>query len=644
MCGISGVARWREGGALVDRMNEMIAHRGPDGSGRWSSPLGDVHLGHRRLSILDLTEAASQPFVKDGLVMVYNGELYNFVELRRELQALGATFTSTGDSEVLLEAWRAWGPDALPRLRGMFAVAIFDMATGRLVLARDQLGIKPLFYTQRTDGGLAFASELKALTAALDHVELDHTAMVASLLYYWVPDQHCAIAGVHKLAPGHWLEMTPDGTTATHRFFDPVATAAEAAAGDPVELRSVIVDSVRRHLLADVPVSTFLSGGLDSSLLTVLAKRANPAVDAYTIAFRSEDQKLEAMPDDLHYARMVARRNGIDLHEIEIAPDIVDLWPKLVWSLDEPIGDAAAINTVLICDAARRNGVKVLLSGMGADELFGGYRKHYATLLAQRYQRMVPGAVRRNVVSPLVSRMPVAIGGRGVRSTRWAQRFVSFGDLPEEAAFRRSYTHYDHDSLAALIDPGLAPAVGQLIDEHAAIYWDTPFDDAVNRMCLTDVRMFLVGLNLTYTDRASMASSTEVRVPFVDVEVMKAAFSYPAAAKIAGRERKAILKQAAEPYLPREVIYRPKGLFSAPLRAWIQRDLTEMVDDLLPRGELVQSGFLRTEAIRSMIDDDRSGRADYSKHIWQMLTLELWYRRMREVGAGPVGRSMPVAA
>jgi asparagine synthase (glutamine-hydrolysing) len=636
MCGISGVARWgRDTRSLVERMTERIAHRGPDGGAVWSSPDGEVHLGHRRLSILDLSDAASQPFVKHDLVLVYNGELYNFRELRDELVALGARFTSTGDTEVVLEAWRAWGPSCLARLRGMFAFAMHERATGRVVLVRDQLGIKPLFWTRNPAGGIAFASELKAVVPALDAVRLDRTAMVASLLYYWIPDEHCAVEGVEKLRPGHWLACDRDGTIETQCYFDPVAVAREAAAGDPIDLRSTIVDSVRRHLLADVPVSTFLSGGLDSSLITVLAKRANPAVDAYTISFRAADRKLEAMPDDLHYARLVARRNGIDLHEIEIAPDIVDLWPKLVWSLDEPIGDAAAINTVLICEAARRNGVKVLLSGMGADELFGGYRKHYATLLAQRYQRVVPGALRRGVVTPLVSRLPVAVAGKGIRTTRWAQRFVSFGDLPEEAAFRRSYTHYDEAGLVGLVSSDLAPVVHQLVAEHAATYADSPFDDAVNRMCLTDVRMFLVGLNLAYTDRASMAASTEVRVPFVDVEVMKAAFSVPGSAKIVGRERKAVLKRAAEPYLPREVIYRPKGLFSAPLRAWVRRDLTELVDDLLPHGELVESGFLVDREVRRLISDDRAGRADYSKHIWQLLTLELWYRRLRDAGAAP---------
>jgi asparagine synthase (glutamine-hydrolysing) len=390
------------------------------------------------------------------------------------------------------------------------------------------------------------------------------------------------------------------------------------------ELRRVLEDSVAAHLVADVPISTFLSGGLDSSLLTVLAARRDRDIDCYTISFRPEDRRLEAMPDDLAYARKIAARHGLPLHEVEIAPDVADLLPRMVQALDEPIGDAAAINAYLICRAARDAGVKVLLSGMGADELFAGYRKHYAALLAARYRRL-PGVVRSRVVAPAVERLPVAGRRRGYRSARWAKRFVAFADLPEEAAFRRSYTHYDVDELHELLDPELWPRVDQLVEEHAAVYAEGPADDQVNRMCYADTRLFLTGLNLAYTDRASMAASTEVRVPYVDKEVAAAAFAIPGRAKIVGRERKAILKQAAEAWLPREIVYRPKGLFSAPLRAWIRRDLADMVEDLVAGGKLVTSGLLDKQMVRTMIDDDRRGAADRSKEIWQLLTLEVWY-------------------
>jgi asparagine synthase (glutamine-hydrolysing) len=297
----------------------------------------------------------------------------------------------------------------------------------------------------------------------------------------------------------------------------------------------------------------------------------------------------------------------------------------MVEVLDEPIGDPAAINTFLICKAARAAGVKVLLSGMGADELFGGYRKHLACLLAARYRRL-PDSIRSRVVRPAVDRLPLTVRGRGVRQARWAKRFVSFADLPEQEAFQRSYSLFDAVDLVGLLDPELAPEVASVLEEHSMIYNDTVLTDHVNRMCLADTRMFLPGLNLAYTDRASMAASTEVRVPFVDVEVVRAAFSIPGSDKIRGRRSKAVLKDAAREWLPNEIVDRPKGNFSAPLRAWVGHDLRSMVDDVLLGGELVGSGFLQRTAVERLVADDRSGRQDGSKQIWQLLTLELWWQ------------------
>lgn len=635
VCGIAGCYQQPDGHRTAAAMIARLAHRGPDGSGLHSlvDHRVDAHIGHRRLSIIDLSPAAGQPFVKDGLALSYNGELYNYRELRAELVAAGARFRSASDTEVVLEAWRHWGPAALDRFRGMFAFALLDERSGTLALARDQLGIKPLFIMRRGKGVL-FASELKALVeVAGPELSIDDGALVASMLYYWIPEQRCALKGVEKLPPGSWAECKPSGEVAVHAYWRLAEVAVEAAAGPPAELARVVEDAVEAHLVADVPVSTFLSGGLDSSIVTVLAKRSNPDIDAYTITFRTEDQRLEAMPDDALYARKVASEYGVELHEIEIAPDVVDLLPRMVTALDEPIGDPAAINTVLICDAARAAGVKVLLSGMGADELFGGYRKHYANLLAARYQRL-PATLRSGLVRPVVDRLPVTVGGRGLRPARFAKRFLSFAELAEEPAFRRSYTMYDPQDLLDLVHPDLASEVAGVLDEHAGIYNDNALGDHVSRMCLADARMFLPGLNLAYTDRASMAASTEVRVPFVDVEVVRAAFSLPGEAKIAGRQGKAALKAVAESWLPHEIVHRPKGLFSAPLRAWVGRDLRELVDDVVLDGGLVRSGFLRRPAVERLVAAERAGRADHSKQIWQLLTMELWCRQVRERGVG----------
>jgi asparagine synthase (glutamine-hydrolysing) len=633
VCGIAGCYQQADGQKLVDIMTDRIAHRGPDASGSWSheDERVAVQLGHRRLSIIDLSTAANQPLSKDGLTLVYNGELYNYRTLRAELVVRGVRFVTESDTEVVLEAWRYWGPEALRRFRGMFAFAIVDERTGELALARDPLGIKPLYYLRRGTG-VAFASELKALVTAVgSELRMEPGALVASMLYYWLPEQRCAIDGVRKLPAGSWARLRPDGALSVQHYWRVEDVAAEAAAGPPADLRDVIEESVTAHLVSDVPVSSFLSGGLDSSIVTVLAHEANPAIDAYTITFRPEDQRLEAMPDDAVYARKVAARFGIRLHEIEISPDIVDLLPRIVDVLDEPIGDPAAINTLLMCQAARERGVKVILSGMGADELFGGYRKHLACVLAGRYHRL-PAAVRHGLVRPVVDRLPVAAAGRGLRYARWAKRFLTFAELPEEPRFRRSYTLYDPGELGALISPDLAGYVTQVVEEHSDVYNDNSLADEVNRMCLADTRMFLPGLNLAYTDRASMAASVEVRVPFVDPVVAQAAFSLDGGAKIRRRQGKVALKRAAENWLPHEIAYRPKASFSAPLRAWVRGDLQEVIHDVLIGGELVQSGMIRQDGLLRLVQEENDGREDRSKQIWQLLTLELWYRHAQALG------------
>jgi asparagine synthase (glutamine-hydrolysing) len=636
VCGISGCYQQPDGPKLVDVMTERIAHRGPDAQGIWNheNDRVSIQLGHRRLSIIDLSAAADQPLSKGGLTLAYNGELYNYKELRAELASRGISFVTSSDTEVVLEAWRCWGPAALSRFRGMFAFALADTKTGELILARDPLGIKPLFYRRR-GAGVLFASELKALVSAVgSELRIEPGALVASMLYYWVPEQFCAIEGVRKLPAGSWARFTPDGREHLEHYWQvaDVAREAEASRGHSAapDLGRVIEESVAAHLVADVPVSSFLSGGLDSSIVTVLAHRAAQEIDAYTITFRPEDQRREAMPDDAVYARKVAARYGVKLHEIELSPDIVDMLPRMVDALDEPIGDAAAINTVLMCEAARARGVKVILSGMGADELFGGYRKQMACLMASRYGRL-PGPARA-AARFAVDRAPVTLGGRGLRYARWAKRFLTFAELPEEPRFRRSYTLYDPDDLAGLLSPDLGGQVDRVVDSHREIYTDNSLHDEVNRMCLADARLFLPGLNLSYTDRASMAASVEVRVPFVDPVVAQAAFAIPGRDKIRNRQGKLALKQAAEQWLPREIVYRPKASFGAPLRGWVRNDLREVINDVLVRGELVGSGMIRAGALDRLIADDRAGREDNAKQIWQLLTMELWYRNARSMG------------
>jgi asparagine synthase (glutamine-hydrolysing) len=313
-----------------------------------------------------------------------------------------------------------------------------------------------------------------------------------------------------------------------------------------------------------------------------------------------------------------------------------DFWafaPRIAACLDDPTADAAVLPTWMLGRAARADGLKVTLCGEGADELFGGYRKHLACLIGGRYQGL-PVALRSKVVAPGVHRLPVAAFGRGIRYSRWAKRFLSFAELPEEAAFRRSYTLYDPPELTDLLDPALAGHVGAVVDGHHRLYTGGGLADHVNRMCLTDARLFLPGLNLAYTDRSSMAASTEVRVPLVDVEVFRAAFSLSGAAKIRGRVQKVPLRRAARGWLPKEVLDRPKASFGAPLRAWVTNDLGPLIDDVLLAGHLVSSGFLRPGPVRRMVADQRDGRTDESKQLWQLLSMELWYRGAMDAGVG----------
>jgi asparagine synthase (glutamine-hydrolysing) len=631
MCGIAGVYNIDEAIERGPVGLELLAHRGPDASGhfRTDTPV-PVWLGHRRLTIIDLSDAANQPFRDAGLVLVYNGEIYNYRELRSQLEAGGYRFRTSSDTEVLLAAWKTWGPACLPKLRGMFAFAMLEEATGRLFLARDPFGIKPL-YVYRSDRGLAFASEAKALAEMLGAgLSVDATGLVSSLMYYWVPEAHSAFGGLERLQPGHWAVIDPDGTYSVSRYFDPVGELGhrELTMTAP-ELAEVIDESVAAHLVSDVPVGAFLSGGLDSSILAAIAARNGTELSCFTIAFRPEDSAFEAMPDDAHYARMIAELHDLPLTEIEIAPDIVDMLPRMVRVLDEPIGDPAAINTVLISEAARAAGIKVLLSGMGADELFGGYRKHQAAIYAQRYRRL-PRWAREGVVEPIVTRVPVATRSRGLRYARWAKRFIGFASMSESEAFHRSYALFGRSDFEDLLSPDLMPVVDELLTEHEAVYSSVPELDLVNRMCFTDSQMFMSGLNLTYTDRASMSESTEVRVPYIDVDVARAAFSTPGSKKIVGSRRKAILRDAAKGLLPAVIIERPKGLFSAPLRSWIRRDLSTMIDDLVVGGRLVRDGILRKQAVVNMVEEDRAGTSDRSKELWELLTLEIW---LDEVGS-----------
>lgn len=627
MCGIAGFTGFTDNRSLAEAAGRIQAHRGPDNQTVWSDHL--FAFAHQRLSIIDLSEAANQPFHKGDHLIVFNGEIYNYKELQSKLQKeKGVVFKTSSDTEVALEMYLQYGEDCVNQFTGMFAFGVYHKLSGRLFLARDHFGIKPLFYT-RIGHAFAFSSELKALTGLPGfNKTINADALVSALNYLWVAGNETMFRDCYKLPPAHTLTLDPDKGPVIRKYWDVREQPRQVIGETENQIADTVANAfeaaVARHMVADVPVSSFLSGGLDSSLIAVLAQKHNKQLSTYTIATTEEDKKVEQMPDDARYARKLADSFGFDHHEIVVNTDIIKEFPAMVYTLDEPIGDPAAINTYLICKAARERGVKVLLSGMGADEVFSGYRRHKATLLAIRFRKWP--ALLRKLAATVVSWLPVKVMGRGFRLGRWAKRFMSFAELPPGDSYMRSYSYYDKKELADLLTADYKPAVEQVYAEHEALFQSGFTKDPVNQLCHTDIHMFLLGLNLTYSDRASMAASVEVRVPFIDKEMISLAMAIPGKWKQARGQSKYILKKAAERYLPHDIIYRPKASFGAPIRSWISGDLVPMVDDLLSKENVEKRGFLNYGYVKKMIEDDRNGTHDYAYQIYQFCTLELWCR------------------
>jgi asparagine synthase (glutamine-hydrolysing) len=390
------------------------------------------------------------------------------------------------------------------------------------------------------------------------------------------------------------------------------------------KLQNEMKQSVKRHMVADVPVSSFLSGGLDSSLISVLAQKSNNSLRTYTIKTLEKDNKYEKMPLDYEYAKKLSGEKNFVHNEIEVKADIITELPFIIKMLDEPIGDPAAINTYLICKAAQEKGVKVLLSGIGADEIFFGYRRQKATLLAQKY-RKVPEIIRKGITN-IINYLPVRGKNKGYKIRRWIKRFNSFANLPLEKSYMKSYSYYSDKELESLFVEKYHVGINQINNEHEKIFNEEFANDTVNQICNTDIQMFMLGLNLSYTDRASMAASVEVRVPFIDKNVIEFAMKIPGKYKYKNGVSKYILKKAAEGIIPKKIIYRKKASFGAPIRAWVSNDLRDMIDVLLSEENIVKRGFFNYEFVKRIIEDDRDGKSDNAYRIYQLLTIELWCR------------------
>jgi asparagine synthase (glutamine-hydrolysing) len=634
MCGIAGLVNWGDLSTLAS-VTDVQAHRGPDDRGLWETVMTDgswVGLGSRRLSILDLSPAGHMPMTTSAgdLTIVYNGEIYNYPQLRRELETLGYQFRSHSDTEAVLYLYQEYGPDCLRHLNGMFAIAIWDDARQQLFLARDHFGIKPLYYCHEGKR-LAFASEVKALLQVPGMPRrINFTALQQYLTFLWVPDPLTMFDGIYKLPAGHYA-VFKDGELDLVQYWDlrfPDAghnfkTAEAELAG---ELRERFSASVQAQMLSDVPLGAFLSAGLDSSsIVAAMAQKSSQPVRTFTIAFPEKYRKGEVTLDDTEVARRTAQHFGCDHTEILVEPDVVDLLPKLIWHMDEPTADPAIITAFLVNREARKD-VTVLLSGVGGDELFGGYRKYQAHYLAKRYRR-IPVSLREQVIEPAVAALPAFRGTSLKGVVRLAKKMARSGSLSPQDRFIMDSVYLTEAQKQTLYSDSALSKIngGDPRRQHLDYFARVANADFLNQMLYLDTKAFMVSLNLTYNDKMSMASSVEVRVPFLNWELAEwVAWNIPAELKLRRGTTKHILREAMRPLLPVEVLQQKKAGFAAPIDYWLASDLREMVDDLLSESRIRSRGLFNSQAVRQLVDEQRKGRQDWSYQVWQFLTLELW--------------------
>jgi asparagine synthase (glutamine-hydrolysing) len=617
MCGICGVAT-ADGDPpdldAVRRMSARLAHRGPDSDGLFAE--GGAALAARRLSIIDL-EGGTQPLRnEDGsVVVVQNGEIYNYRELRRDLERRGHRFATASDTEVLAHLYEEHGDEFVGRLRGMFAIALWDAERRRLLLARDRFGIKPLYY-RVAGGSLSFASELKSMLELPGFSrEIDARALSSYLAFNSIPAPLTIFAEARKLPPGSTLSWQ-DGEARARRYARPAPVPAEQARRGPsdalaAELRDVMRDSVRAHLVADVPVGVLLSGGVDSAGLAALAAgEAAEPLRTFSIGFE------ESSFNELDRARLVARRYRTDHHELILRPDAVELLPKLVEAFDEPFGDSSAVPTFLVSQLASEH-VKVALSGEGGDELFGGYYTYVADRLAPRVGRLAA------LAAPLAEALPSSDSKVGLEYK--AKRFARAAHLPpleRHHGWKEIFSAGARSSLLGGLDPGWDP-----LDLYRERYAETAGAEQLARLQDVDLGIYLVDDLLVKTDRSSMAHSLELRVPYLDERVADFALSLATPLKVRGLAKKRLLRRALAPLLPREILRGPKQGFSIPLAAWLRGPLEAFAREVLSQENVARQGCLDPATATALIDRHCARREDLSRQIWGLMAFTLWFDR-----------------
>jgi len=627
MCGIVGFQGECSIQDLVSAKS-AIAHRGPDDFGLFEDNAHRVGLAHTRLSILDLSPHGHQPMVsQDGkVVLVFNGEIYNFRELRFELLSKGYTFKGHSDTEVLLNLYLAEGESMLSMLNGVFSFALWDADLCALFVARDALGVKPLYYYS-DDSVFAFSSEIKALKHIVtDFGDIDAASIDRYLTYLWCPGEGTPVVNIKKLGPGEAVWVLDGKVDRLINWYQlpsfhssPIRMSKMKATNNTVKY---LRQAVHRQMISDVPVGAFLSGGLDSSSVVAFARELNPDIQCFTI---EQIGGVESgMVDDLPYARRVAEYLNVPIEVVSIdasrmAYDLEDM----VAQLDEPLADPAPLNALYISRLAQKSGIKVLLSGAGGDDLFSGYRRHYAVML-DRYWSWLPKPVRSSIeyVSSnldqrftIIRRLSKLLNGAALSGD---ERLVNYFSWARRDDLCRLYTREFRNTLG---DSDVSTVMLNFLSELPK---NTPILD---RMLTLEQRFFLADHNLTYTDKMSMAAGVETRVPFLDLDLVEFAAHIPQQYKQRGSAGKWVLKKAMEPYLPHDVIYRPKSGFGAPLRRWIRYELRELMSDLLSEESLKKRGIFEFSSVNWMIKNNDTGHIDASYTLFSLMCIEIWCRQ-----------------
>lgn len=623
MCGIAGFSGY-PAVEVSDAVLDRIAHRGPDGRGRFDSASGSVSLFHTRLAILDPTPDGAQPMAAaDGqVVIVFNGEIYNFRELRAGLHKRGYTFCSHTDTEVLLALYLELGTAMLEKLNGIYAFAVWDARSASLFVARDGLGVKPLYITE-SRGAFAFASEIKALLAfPWVPRALDTQAMAHYVRHLWCPAPRTPLLDVQKLEPGEALIVREGRIVTRWRHYalpTPGPDVSPSIEGWIADVRRVLTTAVERQMISDVPLGAFLSGGLDSSAIVAYARQHTAErLQCFTIDFDEALAKQEGFVRDLPYAVRVAKHLDVDLHVVRVGSEMAEELPRMVWQLDEPQADLSALNVLYISRLARQHGIKVLLAGAGGDDLFTGYRRHRALGMGAVWDRL-PGTLR-GLLAGVGRRLP----GRPPLLRRLAKLLSAAAVEGDE----RLASYFDWASAKTVCNLFL-PELARTLNEKplsTALKNMPSTATPLHRMLLLEQRYFLADHNLNYTDKMSMAAGVETRVPFLDPDLMALAARIPDHYRQNGAQGKWILKKAMEGILPDEVIYRPKTGFGVPLRAWLRGPLKPMLHDLLSTDSLRKRGIFEPAAVSRLVLENQLGRTDHAYSILSLMCIELWCR------------------